>query len=234
MNGWWSDVSGEHYPVLWIGRTAVVKLPAEIDINNADQVREDLLSVLNQGAAMLIADLSSTTFCDSAGVSALVRTFRRAAASQSGMRLVVTTPAVERILTITGVDRLLDIYRSVAASLAAPPGPAGQDDQPQPGHNNAAPADTDGGVALPDTSASGHPWFGVEDGRRLRGLAGDAGDNGPGNVTELDVAVLRRGPQDGEGAFGGAALPGHDDPQSLVDHGPRGQRRTQLLDEGGA
>jgi hypothetical protein len=55
-------MSGEHYPVLWIGRTAVVSLPAEIDITNADQVREDLLSVLNQGAILLIADLSRTTF----------------------------------------------------------------------------------------------------------------------------------------------------------------------------
>ena len=114
-------MSGEHYPVLWIGRTAVVSLPAEIDITNADQVREDLLSVLNQGAVLLIADLSRTTFCDSAGVSAVARSFRRAEASQSDMRLVVSTLAVQRVLALTGIDRLLDIYPSVAASLAASP-----------------------------------------------------------------------------------------------------------------
>jgi len=60
-----------HHPVLWIGQAAAVTLPAEIDIGNADRVREDLLSVLNQGATLLIADLSTTTFCDSAGVGAL-------------------------------------------------------------------------------------------------------------------------------------------------------------------
>jgi anti-sigma B factor antagonist len=130
-------MSGEHYPVLWIGRTAVVSLPAEIDITNADQVREDLLSVLNQGAALLIADLSRTTFCDSAGMSALARGFRRAEASQSDMRLVVTTLAVQRVLALTGIDRLLDIYPSVAASLAPSPGSG----------NAAATADTDGGAA---------------------------------------------------------------------------------------
>ena len=74
-------MSGEHYPVLWIGRTAVMSLPVEIDITNADRVREDLLSVLNQGAVLLIADLSRTTFCDSAGVGAVARSFRRAKAS---------------------------------------------------------------------------------------------------------------------------------------------------------
>jgi anti-sigma B factor antagonist len=130
-------MSPQHFPVLWIGRTAVVVLPAEIDITNADQVREDLLSVLNQGAALLIADLSKTTFCDSAGVAALARSFRRAEASQSEMRLVVGTLAVQRILTLTGVDRLLDVYPSVAAALAVSPDPV----------DAAVAADIDGGAA---------------------------------------------------------------------------------------
>jgi anti-anti-sigma factor len=129
-------MSGEHYPVLWIGRTAVVSLPTEIDITNADQVREDLLSVLNQGAALLVADLSKTSFCDSAGVSALARSFRRAEASQSHMRLVVSTLAVRRVLGLTGMDRLLDIYPSVAASLAASPNSG----------NATATVDADGGA----------------------------------------------------------------------------------------
>ena len=129
---------------MWIGQVAVVTLPAEIDVTNADMVREDLLSVLNQGAALLIADMSKTDFCDSAGVSALVRTFRRAASSESSMRLVVSTPAVQRVLSITGIDRLVNTYPSVAASLAGQPGQGGQGDQGQP-DNATAKADTDGG-----------------------------------------------------------------------------------------
>jgi anti-sigma B factor antagonist len=119
MNGRWPLVAGAYYPVLWIGQTAVVTLPAEIDITIADQVREDLLSAVNQGAGLLIADLSDTTFCDSSGVSALARTFRRVQANGGEMRLVVTAPAVHRVLSLTGVDRLVAIYPSVTASLAA-------------------------------------------------------------------------------------------------------------------
>ncbi len=130
--------------MLWIGQVAVVTLPTEIDVTNADAVREELLGVLNQGSVLLIADLSKTTFCDSAGVSALVRTFRRAAASRSAMRLVANTPAVQRVLSITGVDRLLDTFTSVAASLAGPGSPSGHADQAQP-DNATAKADTDGG-----------------------------------------------------------------------------------------
>jgi anti-sigma B factor antagonist len=139
-------MSGEHFPVLWIGQTAVVTLPVEIDITNADQVREDLLSLLNQGAALLVADLTKTTFCDSAAVSALARTFRRADASQSEMRLAVTTLAVQRVLALTGVDRLLDVYPSVTSALADPHDSTAQHDRTL-SENATATADTDGGAA---------------------------------------------------------------------------------------
>jgi anti-sigma B factor antagonist len=135
-------VSQERYPVLWIGQVAVVSLPEEIDVTIADSVREELLAVLAQGATLLVADLDKTEFCDSAGVSALVQAYRRASASGNSLRLVVGTPAVQRVLSITGVDRLVDIFPSVAASLAGTPGPA---DRVLPA--DTATADTDGGCA---------------------------------------------------------------------------------------
>ena len=62
------------------------------------------------------------------------------------MRLVVSTPAVQRVLSITGVDRLVDTFPSVAASLASPGGQSGQGVQPDNAPDNAtAKADTDGG-----------------------------------------------------------------------------------------
>ena len=141
----------EFCPVLWIGQVAVVTLPAEIDVTNADAIREELLSMVNQGAALLIADLSKTMFCDSAGVSALVRTLRRAKANEAVLRLVVNTPAVQRVLSITGVDRLLEIFPSVSAALAGPYEQAGRrhqgggsGGQARPDSTTAA-SDTDGG-----------------------------------------------------------------------------------------
>ena len=129
--------------MLWIGQVAVITLPEEIDVTNADMVQEELLSVMNQGAALLIADASKTNFCDSAGVSALVRVFRQASSSASAMRMVVSTPAVQRVLSITGVDRLVGIFPSVAASLAGEVEPG----QAQP-DNTTATADTDGGSGV--------------------------------------------------------------------------------------
>jgi anti-sigma B factor antagonist len=125
-------VPQEHFPVLWLGHAAVVSLPVEVDITVADQVREDLLSVLNRGPTALIVDMGGTTFCDSAGVHALVRAHKRAAASRTDMRLVITAPAVQRVLAITGIDRLIAISPSVAAALAAA-GQSAEGKKPPPG-----------------------------------------------------------------------------------------------------
>lgn len=145
-----------HAPVLWLGQAAVVTLPVEIDIANADQVREDLLTVLNREPTVLVVDMAGTTFCDSAGVNALVRAHKRAAASGARMRLVVSSPTVQRVLAITGVDRLIGIYPTVAGALTAANQPAGdgpshpgaEDGLPYPGYE-AAQTDPEGWAAQP-------------------------------------------------------------------------------------
>ena len=114
----------ERFPVAWLGEAAVITLPEEIDISNSEQVREELLSLLNRGPAVLIVDMAETTFCDSAGVNALVRAHKRATANGAEIRLVVASLGVQRVLAITGVDRLIPVYPSMTASLAEPGEPA--------------------------------------------------------------------------------------------------------------
>ena len=111
------------HPVLWVDRAAVVSAPAEVDARNAGDVLACLLSVIREGPATLIVDMTATTFCDSAGVNSLVQAFRRAGASGIEMRLAVSGPAVRRILEITAVDQLIGTYPTVPASLIGALGP---------------------------------------------------------------------------------------------------------------
>lgn len=105
-------------PVRWLDQVAVAATPAEIDISNADTVRTDLLSVVSEGPATLVIDMSQTTFCDSAGVNVLVRVYRQARAAGVPVRLVTTGSAVRRVLAITGVDHLIGMFATVEAALA--------------------------------------------------------------------------------------------------------------------
>lgn len=62
----------------------------------------------------------------------------------------------------------------------------------------------------------------LERGRRLWGLAGNAGHHRAGDIAEFHIVVLRGGPQDRERALLGATLPGHDYPEGLVNYPPGG------------
>lgn len=115
-------MSEERFSAAWYGRTAVVKMPAEIDLTNADAMREALLSVLNQSAVGLVVDMTATTFCDSAGITALARAARRAAATGATIRLVATAAPVLRVFSLVGIDQLINIHPTVDAALASLPG----------------------------------------------------------------------------------------------------------------
>ena len=71
----------EDYKLPRIGRHGVVTLPAEVDVTNADEIREALLTAASHVVAVLIIDMSGTTFCDSAGVGAIIAAYRQAAAT---------------------------------------------------------------------------------------------------------------------------------------------------------
>jgi anti-sigma B factor antagonist len=102
-----------------MGQQAVAKLPEHIGSSNADQIRDQLLWVINRGAAVLIADLTGTISCDYSGADALARAYHRATANGTELRLVVTADVVRRVLVLNGLDRLVEVYPDLDGALAA-------------------------------------------------------------------------------------------------------------------
>ena len=103
----------------------VVRLPDEIDMANAERVGEQLRSAFTRGAAVVIADLTPTVFCDSSGARQLLLAHNYAGACDGQMRFVIPGRNVLRILTLTGLDQLLSIYPSLDTAASAGPMPDG-------------------------------------------------------------------------------------------------------------
>ena len=106
-------------PVAWADQRAVVAFPEHVDVSNAAQIREQLLAAFDRGAAVVIADMSATIRCDHAGIDAVARAYQQAAVRRADLRLVATAPAVRRLLAAEGLDRLVLVYSSVEAAVAA-------------------------------------------------------------------------------------------------------------------
>ncbi len=104
------------------GSPVIVTLPAEIDITNAGRALASLVQALDN-PGLVIADMTGTTFCDSAGLRMLITARDRAAHSGSTLRIVIRPDgSVARALAILGMDRMLPVYASVREALPAQPG----------------------------------------------------------------------------------------------------------------
>lgn len=98
------------------GDTAIVTPPAEIDMTNVDQLRDELNAVLDRGMTTVIVDMTRTTFCDSAGSRALVLAHRRASGMNTDLRFVITQQPVRRVFELLGVNELIHVYTSLASA----------------------------------------------------------------------------------------------------------------------
>jgi anti-sigma B factor antagonist len=99
----------------------IVVFPPEVDISNAALFGVALLAALRPAGGVVIADMTETAFCDSSGIRHLLIANQRAKRSLAQLRVVVTADAVRRVLHVTGVDQLLDIYPSLQEALADRP-----------------------------------------------------------------------------------------------------------------
>jgi anti-anti-sigma factor len=99
----------------------IVMLPAEIDLGNAETAGHQLRAAFRPGAAVVIADMSATTFADSSAVRMLLEVTDAATARQCELRIVIPAPRVLRVLQILGVDGMLAIFPTLGAALSAGP-----------------------------------------------------------------------------------------------------------------
>src|ERR1700678_986180 len=89
----------------------IVVLPDEIDVTNPGQVPPKLGAPLTPGVSLVIADMTSTVFCDTSGVRALVDAYERAVTDAIEFRLAISPEgSVRRVLELTGIIRLLPVY----------------------------------------------------------------------------------------------------------------------------
>lgn len=95
-----------------------IAFPPEVDISNCIRLGAELHAAIRPGVAIVIADLTLTEFCDSAGVGVLVKAWKEAQVTGTDLRIVMPAGNVRRILQITGTDKVLRIYPRIGAALA--------------------------------------------------------------------------------------------------------------------
>ncbi len=96
------------------GTCEIVTLVGELDMAHAPTVAETL-DVLSDTERPTVVDLSDLTFIDSSGIHAILRP-----RPQQGVVVLVCPPGnIQRVLSVTKIDRVLPVHESLDAALAS-------------------------------------------------------------------------------------------------------------------
>lgn len=110
----------------------VVEFPEELDFDNASDATERLRAAIAPGISIVVANLTTTAFCDSSGVRIILLARDWASADNVELRLAVPPGPTLVVLKLLALDELLPIYPTLREALAGEPAcgtPAPRDDR---------------------------------------------------------------------------------------------------------
>jgi len=136
-------------------RAALVTLAGEIDVDSASLVRESLAQCLRDGIRTIDVDVTAVSFCDCSGLNAFLSAFLHTAAAGGSLRLRHPSPALERLVALTGSGSLFHtVPNTLAGRVPAP--------QPPCGHEEDLLRLAPGPPAFPGgTAVTAQPWPGL-------------------------------------------------------------------------
>jgi anti-anti-sigma factor len=88
--------------------TARVALAGELDLNCVDAVTTEFDNLGEQGLHTVLVDASGLTFLDSSGLRALLAGSEKLQAKRVQFRVVNASPAIARLLDMTGTRSMLE------------------------------------------------------------------------------------------------------------------------------
>ncbi len=99
----------------------VVEVRGDLDMATAPQLRDGLQRLVGAGDRQVVVDMAGVGFMDSSALGALVVVFKALGDVGGRLCLAAVQPAVQSVLKITSVDRVIDLYDTVLAAEAAVP-----------------------------------------------------------------------------------------------------------------
>ena len=103
-----------------VGGVTILDVAGNITLNDgAEQVRDKVRSVLQQGRKQLLVNLAGVSYMDSAGLGELVQAYSTAAKQGGKLKLVSPTKRLRDLLVITKLATVFDSFDDEAVAVAS-------------------------------------------------------------------------------------------------------------------
>jgi anti-sigma B factor antagonist len=101
-----------------VGNACVVRLAGELDLYNAQVVRESLAGACSDSPERVVVDLGEVEFIDSTALGVLIEA-RTKLNNRRGFLLAAPGLETRRALEISGLDRHFTVHQTVSEALVA-------------------------------------------------------------------------------------------------------------------
>lgn len=98
--------------------TLILLVQGELDLMTAESLYQRAEDAIERQARLLLLDLVRLSFCDSRGLSAFVRVANKADEVGCRYALIAPRPLVAKVLRITGLDKRLPVFPTIAEARA--------------------------------------------------------------------------------------------------------------------
>ena len=95
----------------------IVTVVGDLDVHTAPTLQEHLGPLTSAQGVRLIIDLSSVAFIDSTGLGILVGALKHVREVGGTLHVVVTSPRVLKVFTLTGLDAVIAVYPDLVQAL---------------------------------------------------------------------------------------------------------------------
>ncbi|UCG27906.1 MAG: STAS domain-containing protein [Bacteroidales bacterium] len=99
------------------GFTLIQVLEEKLDTHIAPNLKSELVLISGNGEKNIILDLSNCRYCDSSGLSAILVANRLCKNASGTFILTGLTEAVERLITISQLDTVLNITETLDEAI---------------------------------------------------------------------------------------------------------------------
>lgn len=99
-------------------RTLIVSLTGELDHHGAEQIRSVIeRAITEHDVKNLIFDFSNLSFMDSSGIGMIIGRYKLITSLGGSVSLVCTSPRMNKLVTMSGLTRLISVHQSVEQAL---------------------------------------------------------------------------------------------------------------------
>ncbi len=100
-------------------RAAIVKLAGNAHMGVSNALQDQLVELIDENTPELVLDMTDLEFINSVGLGAIIAAHLRCRHHNGAVKIVSPRPAIEELLKVTRLTRILPVHPSVESALAS-------------------------------------------------------------------------------------------------------------------